>query len=153
LPEISAALPSLSTVCLVVHDGGYGLKGYLKFDRHTIADTALDTTREIGDGAYFAQMRLVTKMSLCSEPRISLPAKPEPNSKPCTALMLSMALPKVGMQFIKNRVAKANRAVFYGSSPCRQRYRHAYGYAVDKFYHLLGRGRVGTANDVLFAFG
>ena len=36
-------------------------------------------------------LRLVSKRSLCSEPRIFVPAKPEPNSKPLVAGMDIMA--------------------------------------------------------------
>jgi len=36
--------------CLALHDGGYGFECYFELDRHTIADTALDTTGEVGDG-------------------------------------------------------------------------------------------------------
>jgi hypothetical protein len=48
LPCISAASPLAVNGLLVSHDGGYRFKGYLKVDRHAIADTTLYTARKIG---------------------------------------------------------------------------------------------------------
>ena len=56
------------------------------------------------------------------------------------------------MEFIKHRLAKANRAVFYIAADLAANGIAILTYAVNKLDHFFGCCRIGAAYNVFFAF-
>jgi hypothetical protein len=150
LPVISAALPSPSIVCWLCIMVATGLKATLNSIGIPLLIPPWMPPEKLVRVPTLPSAFLM-KISLCSDPRISLPLKPEPNSKPCTALMLSMALPRSACSLSKTGSPRPTGAIDDVAA-----YLAANGIAlltdaIDKFYHFFGSGRVGTAHNVLFA--
>ena len=76
---------------LLAHDRRRGLEGHPEVDRLAVADAALDAAAAVGARAHAVALHVERVVVLASRVR-SVPAKPEPISKPLLAGRLSTAL-------------------------------------------------------------
>src|SRR6185503_3210497 len=144
---------------LALHNGGYRFKSHLKFNRHPIAHAALYAAREIGERFYRrrslpfrGRVRDGAKYIVMLRAAHFAAGETRAVFKPVDGVNAQHGFAEVGMQLIKNGLAKTCRTIGDIAAYFSANRITLLADAIDMADHFFGCRPVGTAHDVFLAF-